>query len=170
MVTVSCPSSTSLCFYVESSVSLLSVVPPSFWAVFPLVTPCSKPLADKSLVGCDRSPSFLLFGSWSNIRVLGWFWDLQLCHSSVFSRCHQVGDGVTWFLNPSTIGTCVVTVTRSGPRRYDNIWTQTVSIRAFCGFLDLPPSYVFIRSGNRSSGLLPSLLFYTRLRVFLSGH
>ena len=91
VVTVSCPSSTSLCFKVESSVSLLSVVPPSFWAVSFLglprffVTPCSKPLADKSLVGCDRFPSLLFFGSSSNIRVLGWFWDLQLCPSLVLA-------------------------------------------------------------------------------------
>ena len=50
---------------------------PSFWGVFilglprPFVTPCFKPFADKFGWRClgERSPFFLLFGSWSNYCV-----------------------------------------------------------------------------------------------------
>ena len=86
--TASCPSSSALCIWVDSSVSILAVVPRSFWAVSFLGLPrppCITLLQNASRYdrGCrclgNWSPSFLFFGSWSHDRVLGWFWDLQLC-------------------------------------------------------------------------------------------
>ena len=55
------------CFWVDSSVYILVVVPPSFWVLSflglprPLVAPCFKPLADKSVVGAVLVTGLPLF-------------------------------------------------------------------------------------------------------------
>ena len=85
MVTASCPSSASLCFCVESSVSLLSVVSLSFWAVSFLGLP--RPFA--SLVGhlemCWCAPLHTLDPLQARIWPLFERWDVTAGRRS---RCH----------------------------------------------------------------------------------
>ena len=102
MVTISCSSSTSLSFYVESSVSLLSVVPFVLGCVLPgsAAALCNTLLQSGPIshwLAVTVLPLFFfsgpgpIFVSWGGSGTFS-------CVTLQFSRFHQVGDGLPWFL------------------------------------------------------------------------